>query len=197
MALPRFVVWRRIDVADSFGFAIFGQPEGDAGPWIEAIEAVAGHRRRYAMHVKISADPGWRTEFALINVIGARPFTSLTISRTTEGWAVDGRRRRTLDGCSEIDVAASPVTNTLPIRSLGLEVGGERAIRVAWIDVPSLRVIPVEQTYRRLGPVEGQPGVEAWEYSDPAHGSHRLTVDEDGLVIDYEGLAERIEPRRA
>jgi hypothetical protein len=196
LALPRFVVWRRIDVADSFGFAVFGEI-GDRGPWIDAIEAVADHRRRYAMCLSISADPSWRTESVFINLIGARRRTSLTIERATDGWAVDGRRRRALEGCSEIDVAASPVTNTLPIRSLGLEVGGERAIRVAWIDVPSLRVVPVEQTYRRLGPVVGRPGVEAWEYSDHAHGSHRLTVDEDGVVIDYAGLAERIGRRRA
>jgi hypothetical protein len=50
-------------------------------------------------------------------------------------------------------------------------------------------VTRVEQTYRRLGPVDvGQ----AWEYGDPTYGSFMLTVDSDGLVVDYEGFATRV-----
>jgi len=32
-------------------------------------------------------------------------------------------------------------------------------------------------------------GLDAWEYSDPTHGAFRLTVDADGLVVEYEGFA--------
>jgi hypothetical protein len=51
----------------------------------------------------------------------------------------------------------------------------------------------VEQTYQPLGPVaHDAQAVAAWTYSDPIHGSFRLTVDRDGLVVDYEGFATRV-----
>lgn len=56
---------------------------------------------------------------------------------------------------------------------------------VAWVDVPELGVTRVEQTYRRLGPLR-------WAYADPAHGAFELTVDDDGLVVDYTGFATRV-----
>ena len=43
----------------------------------------------------------------------------------------------------------------------------------------------VEQTYRRLGE-------RRWEYADPTYGTFALEVDDDGLVVDYEGLATRV-----
>jgi uncharacterized protein len=46
-------------------------------------------------------------------------------------------------------------------------------------------VVRVDQTYRRVGP-------RRWEYSDDAHGTFVLTVDDDGLVVDYTGMATRV-----
>jgi hypothetical protein len=64
-------------------------------------------------------------------------------------------------------------------------VGEAKTIPVAWIDVPSLRVHRVEQTYRRVAE-------RVYEYWTATYGPARLTVDEDGIVIDYQGFAERI-----
>jgi hypothetical protein len=35
-------------------------------------------------------------------------------------------------------------------------------------------------------------GLARWRYSDPLHGAFVLSVDTDGLVVDYEGFARRI-----
>lgn len=113
-------------------------------------------------------------------------------ARGLRGWWVHGRRRRSLDGCVDVDVAATPLTNTLPIRRLGLRVGEEALIRAAWVDVPSLRVSPEEQGYRRVGAIEGSPGLEAWDFWPVGGRTYRLTVDPDGLVVDYQDLAERV-----
>jgi hypothetical protein len=194
----RFVAWNRLDISGSGVASVDFYAGEHAGIDIDAVEIVKTRRSRYGVRLRIFTDAEPRTESAFVYVLGQRPWHSIEVERVEDGaWKVNGRRRRELDACEDLDIAATPLTNTFPIRRLGLAVGKERTIRVAWLDVPSLRVIPVEQTYRRLGPVEGQPGVEAWEYSDPAHGTYRLTVDEDGLVIDYEGLAERIGRRRA
>jgi hypothetical protein len=187
---PEFVAWRRLDVS-SHCVANLAHPSH--GVWIEADELVAGPRKPYALRMNLDLDPAWRTRSAWAQVIGPRAWTSLIIERVDDArWAVNGRRRSRLDGCVEIDIAASPLTNTMAIRHLGLAVGEEGTLRVAWIDVPSLRVTAEEQGYRRIGPVEDSPGLEAYEFWPVGGRSYRLTVDEDGLVVDYEDLAARM-----
>ncbi len=103
---------------------------------------------------------------------------------------VDGVHRPDLDGCLDVDIAATPLTNTFPIRRLArLSVGQVATSPVAWVDVPGLGTTRVDQTYRRLTPVDGR---DAWEYGDPLHGAFTLTVDDDGLVVDYECFARRV-----
>ena len=109
------------------------------------------------------------------------------------GWRRNGRRVAALDGCLDVDIAATPLTNTFPIRRYAdLAVAESRTSSVAWVEVPSLRVRRVEQTYTRLGHREDASPVEAWRYADPHFGAFRLTVDGDGVVVDYEGFATRV-----
>ena len=56
---------------------------------------------------------------------------------------------------------------------------------VAWVDVPALSAARVDQTYERLA--QG-----LWRYSDEQHGAFELSVDDDGLVVDYTGFASRV-----
>ena len=101
-----------------------------------------------------------------------------------------GPRGRTWTVDVDVDVAATPLTNTFPIRRLAhLAVGRSVTSTVAWVDVPALGVTRVEQTYQRL---EDRDELAAWRYSDPTHGGFVLTVDTGGLVVDYEGFARRI-----
>lgn len=112
---------------------------------------------------------------------------------TQEGgrWSQGGAPRPDLQGCLDVDVSATPVTNTFPLRRLdALAVGEYATVPVAWVDVPSLEVRRVLQTYRRVALPEG-PDPAVWEYSDPEYGAFRLSVDEDGVVIDYENFAVR------
>ncbi len=128
-----------------------------------------------------SSSARWPTEVA----------EQLTLSADERrGWKVNGRHDPDLDGCIDVDVAATPLTNTFPIRPLAcLEVGGQVTTPIAWVDLPDLGVTRVDQTYRRLPDVEG---LAAWEYRDPQHGPSRLTVDTDGFVVTYEGFARRV-----
>src|SRR5829696_5696458 len=47
-----------------------------------------------------------------------------------------------LDGCIDVDISATPFTNTLPIRRLGLEPGECADVDVAYIRIPELLVGP-------------------------------------------------------
>ena len=52
-----------------------------------------------------------------------------------------------LEGCIDVDISATPFTNTLPIRRLGLKPGQSEELAVAYVRVPELLVGPERQRY--------------------------------------------------
>jgi hypothetical protein len=80
----------------------------------------------------------------------------------------------------DCDLGLSPVTNLMPILRHGLSAGvGQAELTAEWVSVPDLQVQPDGQ--RRHEP-------------DPLRRSGRQflgddTVDDDGLVVDYPGIA--------
>jgi uncharacterized protein len=94
-----------------------------------------------------------------------------------------------LDGCIDVDISATPFTNTLPIRRLGLEPGESADVDVAYVRVPELLVGPERQRYGCLE-VRTDGGLYHFE-ALPSGFTAELPVDADGLVIDYPGLFRR------
>ena len=84
------------------------------------------------------------------------------------------------EDCVDVDLSFTPATNTLPIRRLGLDVGEEAEIQVAWLVWPELDVRPVRQRYARLAK-------DRYRYTQDDFQAE-LVVDDDGLVLDYQGL---------
>jgi hypothetical protein len=139
---------------------------------------------------RVVVGPNWTSrQVEVLSVSGAGEVRRV-LEASEDGWMVDGAPRRDLEGCVDVDIAASPLTNTFPIRRLAdLDVGDSVTFPVAWVDVPALGVARVDQTYERL---PDRDGMACWKYRDPAHGAFVLTVDDEGLVLDYEGFARRI-----
>ena len=91
-----------------------------------------------------------------------------------------------LDGCIDVDISATPFTNTLPIRRLGLKPGESADVDVAYIRVPELLVGPERQRY---GCLEEQADGGLYRFEAlPSGFTAELPVDAEGLVIDYPGL---------
>jgi len=83
------------------------------------------------------------------------------------------------------DLGYSPLFNSLPIRRDDLHLGGDpRDYVMAWVEVPSLEVRRSEQRYEPL-----EPG--RVRFRDGSFTAV-LEVDDDGLVVRYSDLAERI-----
>ena len=107
-------------------------------------------------------------------------------------WTVDGETRPDLAGALDCDLAACPLTNTMPILRHGLHRGpGDEQLTMAFIDVPSLRVVPSRQRYEHLRP--RPDGGAVVRYSSGAFSSV-LEIDADGYVDDYPRLGRRIAP---
>lgn len=116
--------------------------------------------------------------------------TALHLLATGDGTWTDADERRIpeLDGCIDIDIQWSPLTNTLPVRRLDLQPGEEREITVAYIELPSLTVRRVRQRYTGLGD-------RAVRYASETRDFIReLTLDDDGFVVQYPDLFERSFP---
>jgi len=94
-----------------------------------------------------------------------------------------------LDGCIDVDISATPFTNTLPIRRLGLEPGEFEKPTVTYVRVPELLVGPERQRY---GCLEAQADGGLYRFEAlPSGFTAELPVDAEGLVIDYPGLFRR------
>lgn len=96
-----------------------------------------------------------------------------------------------LDGCVDVDIQATPFTNTLPIRRLALKPHQQETFRVAYVRVPSLDVSAEEQCYTGLA--DGRVRYESVETGF----TRDLDVDRDGSVVTYHGLFRRVWPRRS
>ncbi|MEV2278251.1 putative glycolipid-binding domain-containing protein [Nocardiopsis sp. NPDC049922] len=182
--------WSRTDVPEGLGLgALLPEPDGYR---LEAGEVVVEDDERFLTRFTVRTDLAWTTREVRVEVVSARGTDAVALTAHGGNWT-DGenRPRPELMGCLDADVAATPLTNTLPIRRLGLNPGEYRDIAVAWIDIPSLRVRRVRQRYTRH-PSEG--GLERYTYRDPLRGEYRLSVDAEGLVVDYERFARRLGP---
>jgi len=161
-----------------------------SGGVIRAESVVVGQRygKAYGLHYTIRCDEQWRVTYAAFRVMGG---ASLAIHGDGRGhWRnSDGRILDAIEGCIDLDLAASPFTNTLPIRRLGLKRGERRPIQVAYVAAPELLPVRVEQAYVCIEPDR------EYRYEGVFRNfTANLRVDEDGLVIDYPTLFRRLAP---
>ena len=98
---------------------------------------------------------------------------------------VNGKRIPELNGCVDVDIQWSPLTNTLPIHRLHLQPGEEREIRVAYVSLPDLNVQTVAQRYLAINEHQIR-------YTSLSSGFQaELTIDDEGFVVDYSGRFRR------
>lgn len=134
---------------------------------------------------RICCDTAWRVRSVELHAAGG---ASLVLTSDGEGhWRDgDGAPQPQLSGCLDVDIAATPFTNTLPVRRLGAALRRRTRIAVVYIPVPALAPRRMEQAYTRLA--EGR-----YLYEGPI-GEFRaeLELDADGLVRHYPALFSRV-----
>lgn len=139
----------------------------------------------YGLRYRLKIDPQWRVHEVLAERVGG---PGLHILSDGQGaWTqADGRALPRLDGCIDVDIAATPFTNTLPIRRLALQEGQVQEVRVAYVPLPDLGLKAADQRYTRIGD-------RRYLYEAVASGfAAELEVDEEGIVHDYPDLFKRL-----
>ncbi|TDC51585.1 transcriptional regulator [Jiangella ureilytica] len=147
------------------------------------IVALDGRPTRVAY--RIEAGPDWSVRRLTLTTNG-EPDLVLERRDGQRWYDAAGAERADLAGCVDVDIALTPFTNTLPIRRLGLSVGEASAdLRIVYVQVDrGLTTEAVSQRYVRLAD-------SLYRYSSGDFTAD-LTVDADGLVVDYPELWRRI-----
>ncbi|MBV9142473.1 MAG: putative glycolipid-binding domain-containing protein [Pseudonocardiales bacterium] len=146
----------------------------------------------YSASYSVATDEVGVIERLTVRTAAAKGEQHITLTRSEESvWLVDhgqNAERTHFDGALDANLAFSPLFSALPIRRLGLhqEVTGHD-LAVVFVALPNLEVHRVSQTYRTVA--LGEPTVVS--VSSEA-GTAELTVDADGLVLEYPGVARRV-----
>lgn len=155
----------------------------EMGDQIRATSVIDSERGRFSY--ELVCQPDWT--FRALRIEAVTGERTLEISSDGAGeWIVDGEWRSDLDECIDVDISGTPFTNTLPIRRHPLEIDEEADFTMAWIDLSDLTVVPDGQRYTRLDD-------DTYRYDSlDSDFSADLTVDDDGVVLAYPDLFERL-----
>jgi hypothetical protein len=159
-----------------------------AGGWhVDGCTTAVEDGLAWAVDYHIEVDEGWTTRSALIGSVTAAGRRSVALHADgTGGWLVDGLPEPGLDGCLDVDLESSAVTNLLPVRRLDLAVGAGADTPAVYVRAADLSVERIDQRYDRADE-------HGYDYASATFDVRaRLRTDRSGLVLDYPGLARRL-----
>ncbi|MEU8132975.1 putative glycolipid-binding domain-containing protein [Streptodolium elevatio] len=182
--------WRHVDARDGFEAAWF-RGESGGGRRIDGTAVAVEDGLSWAVRYRILLGPTGRTLRAEVESRSVGGRLTVVLEADGEGsWLVDGAAAPELDGCLDVDLEASALTNAFPVRRLGLAVGERASAPAAYVRAADATVGRLEQTYLR---VEDEAAGPAYDYEAPAFDfACRLRYDASGLALDYPGIAVRV-----
>ena len=154
-----------------------------------AAAASSGHPAFSASYDLVTDDSG-ATKRLSIDVITAERDRQLSMARDEENmWLItdhEGESREAFGGAVDVDMVLSPFFNALPIRRIGVYRKAETVtVPVVYVGLPDLTVTAAQITYT------GSDDGTGIRLQSPV-AQTTVIVDDEGFVIDYPGLAERI-----
>lgn len=140
----------------------------------------------FAITYTITLNNNWHIKSIVVRSLLDEKKVRLT-NREDKWYDGDGTHLPAFDGTEYIDLTLSPFTNTLPIRRLPFVADKRRKIDVIYIDLPNFSLRKVQQYYSKLSNY-------TYRYQDVEVENFvaNITVDDDLLVTDYQGLFKRV-----
>jgi hypothetical protein len=189
MTPARLLAW---SVHETGGFDIaWATLDAEARTLAASGRAFGLRPKPYWLTYEFESDADYATRRMWVEARTDAGTTTLELLREGGHWTVNGAARPDLDAALDCDLAACPLTNTMPILRHRLhEAQGDRSLVMAFIQVPGLRVIRSEQRYRHLYRLPDGSAIVRYRsggFEDD------LTVDPDGFVINYPKLGRRLE----
>jgi hypothetical protein len=168
---------------------VFVRPVQDGHVFIGCTTAVDGERA-WIVDYTVRVDAEWRTREAEVRALSGGGALSLILQSEGDGlWRINGKPAPHLDGCMDVDLESSAMTNALPVHRLALQPGERAAAPAAYVRAVDLHVQRLEQTYART---DDDGPRQRYRYASPAFDfSCELDYDATGLVLAYPGIAVR------
>ena len=185
---PATACWQHLEARSGFEVAYFQRL---ADGWaVDGTTAAVEDGRTWIVTYSIGLDATWVTRSARITARSESGYHETLLAADGAGtWLVDGELAPHLDGCLDVDLESSAMTNTLPVHRLALAAGEHADVPAGYVRAVDLTVARLEQAYRRIA--DDGPR-QRYDYAAPAFGfTSRLVYDESGLVLDYPGIARR------
>ncbi|CKX39409.1 glycine/betaine ABC transporter permease [Mycobacterium tuberculosis] len=186
---PAMLTWRAQDISrmESVRVQLSGKRIRANG---RIVAAATANNPAFGAHYDLQTDETGATKRFGLTVTLAERERQLAIARDEENmWLVtdhQGERRAAYNGALDIDLVFSPFFNALPIRRLGLHERAESiALPVVYVNVPEMSVDAATVSYTSEGRLDGI------KLRSPVADT-TVTVDSDGFIVDYPGLAERM-----
>jgi hypothetical protein len=187
--LPRQAAWRHVEARDGFEVTFVG--EVNAGLCFIGTTSAVEEARAWTVSYEVSVDPiSWATRTARVTARSDAGEHAVDVASDGAGsWRVNSRPAPHLDGCLDIDLESSVLTNAFPAHRLGLAPGQGADAPAAYVRAQDLRVERLEQRYVRL---ENADSRLRFAYAAPVFDFEcELAYDDAGLLLDYPGIALR------
>lgn len=185
--LPRSAAWRHRGAREGFEVVFLALEAATLGA--EGATAAVEDGVPWSVRYRIELDAGWATRRARVSADTTEGPRQVALESDGSCWSVDGRPAPRLDGCLDVDLESSCLTNAFPVHRLGLAVGEHADAPAVYVRAGDLGVERLEQSYRRIEDVDGR---QRYRYSAPAFDFEcELVYDRHGLVLDYPGIGTR------
>jgi hypothetical protein len=173
------ILWHRLDQPGHEAARLVASPSA----WrLEGSAVFLQTNLPCRLDYQIVCNADWETRLASVHgwVGGEAIAVEITVG-AAGGWLLNDLEQPQVQGCLDLDLNFSPVTNLLPVRRLNLADGQLAHVRAAWLRFPSFELEPLEQTYLRHS-------AEHYTYTS-AGGSFvaELRLGAEGLVREYPG----------
>ncbi len=182
------VLWQS---TDGIGLEYLELSDQDNEINVESVLICVLDRKPAKITYQIYCDNKW--QFKKLNLMvdtGIKQTLSLEITSEGQWLNESGRVLDELQGCLEPDILLTGFTNTLPVRRLNFKKGQIVEIKVAYISIPQLSIVPVRQRYTCL---EQSPDEILFHYENQDSGFETdIYFDQNFLVKDYPGLFRKI-----
>ena len=164
--LPQWAAWQHRDARNGFE-VVFLEPHS-AGYRLEGDTAAVEDRTAWAVHYVIDLDSDWSTLSTRVSGRSVSGTQALTLETDGAGrWSINGGAASHLDGCLDVDLESSSLTNAFPVHRLRLDVGAEADAPAAYVRALDLHVERLEQHYVRL---DDDGSRQRYRYTAPGFG---------------------------
>jgi hypothetical protein len=172
------------------GYEVVFFHDADGGLRIDGSTTATEDGQMWAVSFVINTDATWTTRSAQITGRSASGSRQITLEADGDGhWLIGGETASYLDGCLDVDLESSAMTNALPVHRMRLTVGSQASAPAVYIRALDLAVERLEQHYWRVA--DDTPG-QCYDYASPSFDyTGRLSFDRHGLALDYPGIAVR------